>query len=98
MIALYAQVLAPLFVFMGALFIANAAFNTLGQPVTSTALNWGRATLGTVPFVIAGGAMAGAGGVLAGHMVGGIAFGVLGVVLCYRMIDRLERTAKGDAQ
>jgi len=92
-IAFYCRVLAPLFVFMGALFIANAAFNTLGRPVMSTLLNWGRATLGTVPFAIAGGSLGGAGGVLAGHMVGGIAFGLLGVFLGYRLIDELAAKA-----
>ena len=89
LIALFCRVLSPLFVFMGALFIANAAFNTLGRATTSTALNWGRATLGTIPFVTAGGAMGGAGGALAGHMLGGITFGLLAVWLCYRMMDEI---------
>lgn len=93
LIVFYCAALSPLFVFMGALFIANAAFNTLGRPALSTALNWGRATLGTVPFALAGGQLLGADGVLAGHMIGGIPFGVLGVWLCYRLIDKLERSA-----
>jgi hypothetical protein len=74
---------------MGALFVANAAFNTLGRAHVPTALNWGRATIGTVPFVHVGGAWAGAGGVLWGFMLGGVAFGVLGVALCYRLIGQL---------
>ena len=49
LIVLFCRWLAPLFVFLGALFVSNAAFNTLGRPHVSTALNWGRATLGTFP-------------------------------------------------
>jgi putative MATE family efflux protein len=93
LIVLYCRWLAPLFVFMGWLFVANAAFNTLGRPATSTVLNWARATVGTVPFVLAGASVGGAGGVLAGHMLGGIAFGLIAVVVCYRMIDRLAAEA-----
>lgn len=89
LIVLFCRWLAPLFVFLGALFVANAAFNTLGRAPTSMMLNWGRATLGTIPVVMAGGAMAGAPGVLAGHMLGGIPFGILAVFLCYRLMEQL---------
>jgi len=95
LIVLYCRWLTPLFVFLGALFIANAAFNTLGRPATSMVLNWGRATLGTVPFVMAGGYFGGAGGVLAGHMLGGIVFGVIGVWMCSRLIETLARLRPG---
>ena len=89
LIVFYCRWLSPLFGFLGALFIANAAFNTLGRPKTSMVLNWGRATLGTIPFVLAGGAAGGAKGALAGHMLGGIGFGVLAMWLCYRHMDLL---------
>lgn len=91
LIILFCRWLAPLFVFLGALFVANASFNTLGRAPLSTVLNWGRATVGTVPFVMAGSAAGGAGGALAGHMLGGIAFGVLAVWLCYRHMSSIER-------
>jgi putative MATE family efflux protein len=90
LIVFYCRALAGLFVFLGALFVANAVFNTLGRPHVSTALNWGRATLGTVPFAAAGGYLAGAPGVLAGNMLGGVAFGVLAVWLAYRLIEELS--------
>ena len=86
LIVFFCRWLSPLFVFLGALFVANAALNTLGHPHYSTLLNWGRATVGTAPFVLAGGAMAGAEGVLMGNMIGGVAFGVLSVALGYRVI------------
>jgi Na+-driven multidrug efflux pump len=93
LIRLFNIMLSPLFVFLGALFVANAAFNTLGHAQLSTWLNWGRATIGTIPFVEFGSRQAGAEGVLAGNMIGGIAFGVLAVWLCYRLMDRLRSDA-----
>lgn len=89
LIVFFCRWLSPLFVFLGAMFVANAAFNTLGQPHYSTLLNWGRATLGTVPFVMAGAHFAGVKGALAGNMVGGIVFGVTSVILAYRLVDRI---------
>lgn len=89
LILLFCRWLSPLFVFLGGLFVANAAFNTLGKAHYSTALNWGRATIGTVPFVMAGAAYAGASGVVAAHMVGGIVFGCLAVRIAYRLVDQL---------
>ena len=90
LILFYCRWMAPLFVFFGTLFVSNAACNTLGQPHYATALNWGRATLGTMPF-IALGAHWGAKGVLVGFMAGGIAFGVIAVLVVHRLIGRLER-------
>ncbi len=90
LIQLFNSMLSPLFVFLGALFVANAAFNTLGHAQLSTWLNWGRATIGTIPFVEFGSRRAGAEGVLAGNMIGGIAFGILAVWLCYRLMNRLR--------
>jgi putative MATE family efflux protein len=89
LIVFFCRALPPTFVFLGALFVANAAFNTLGRPHYSTALNWGRATLGTVPLVQAGAVLAGATGVLAGSVLGGVIFGILAVWLAYRWIDQL---------
>lgn len=54
LILLFCRWLAPLYFFLGALFVSNAVFNTLGRAYISTGLNWGRATIGTIPFVLAG--------------------------------------------
>jgi Na+-driven multidrug efflux pump len=93
LVVYFCRWLAPLFVFLGMLFVSNATFNTLGQPNISTLLNWGRATLGTIPLVEAGSHLAGAHGVLAGNMLGGIFFGLAGVWLGYRHIDRIATGA-----
>ncbi|MDQ0470420.1 MATE family efflux transporter [Labrys wisconsinensis] len=76
-------------VFHGLLFVANAAFNNLGFPLTSTGFNWGKATLGTVPFAMAGAAWWGAEGALAGQGVGAVLFGLAAVRAAYRAVGRL---------
>lgn len=82
--------LALLFFFNGAIFVSNAAFNNLNHPFYSTWVNWGRNTLGIVPFVMVGSAVLGAPGVLLGQYLGGVAFGVVGVVLAFRVIGKAE--------
>jgi putative MATE family efflux protein len=95
LIVYFCRWLSPLFVFLGALFIANAVFNTLGRAHFSTLFNWGRATIGTVPFVLAGASIAGAEGVLAGNMIGGVVFGIAAVAAGYRLIRRLGGSLSG---
>ena len=94
LIVFFCRWLSPLFVFLGTVFITNAVFNTLGRAHFSTLLNWGRATLGTVPFVLLGGKYYGAEGVLAGNMIGGVAFGLIAIMAGYRLIARVGETLK----
>jgi putative MATE family efflux protein len=88
LVLFYCRFVAPLFFFLGMLFIANAAFNTLGFAHYATVLNWGRASLGTVPLVMLGGHVAGAQGVFVASAAGGIIFGVLAVFLAYRTLPQ----------
>jgi len=92
LIVFFCRWLSPLFVFFGTLFITSAVFNTLGRAHFSTVLNWGRATLGTIPFVVLGGHFFGAYGVLSGYMVGGVAFGLIAIIAGYRLIARVGKT------
>ena len=87
LVRLFCTLLAGSFVFAGSLFVANAAFNNLGHPLLSTAFNWGRATLGTIPFVAIG-AGYGAAGVLVGQAAGSVVFGSLAVVVAFRVLPR----------
>lgn len=80
------------FLFNGALFIANAAFNNLGYPAMSTMLNFSKATIGTIPFVFIGAQWMGAEGVLAGQALGAVVFGVLGSVLAFRRVQQIQRS------
>ena len=79
--------------FTGLLFLANASFNNLGFPFFSTALNWGRATLGTVPPALIGAHFYGPKGVIAGVGFGSVVFGLVGIVLAFRTVVTLERRA-----
>ncbi|ARO56263.1 MATE family efflux transporter [Methylorubrum zatmanii] len=89
--AFFCLVSGPVWFFNGLLFLANAAFNNLGFPFLSTLLNWGRATVGTVPPALLGAAWYGPEGVIAGTGLGSIAFGVAGLALAFRTVGRLER-------
>lgn len=77
------------YLFVGMLFVANAAFNNLGFPLYSTAFNWGRATLGTIPFVMMG-ARFGPLGVQAGQALGAVVFGSFAVLTAFRVTQTLE--------
>jgi hypothetical protein len=82
-----------LWFFLGAIFVANAAFNNLGAPYLSTVFNWGRATLGTIPFVTIGAAHFGAEGGFAGIIAGAAVFGLAAVGAAYLVIARVSRAS-----
>ena len=84
---LFCGPLSLAFVFNAALFTTNAAFNNLDRPFTSTLLNWGKHTLGTVPFAWLGARFMGAEGVLIGQYAGGAIFALLGIWLAFRLVD-----------
>ena len=92
LIYLFCGPLSLLFFFNGMIFVANAVCNNLGAAMQSTMVNWGRHTIGTVPFALAFGMWWGAPGVLVGQAVGGILFGVLAVWLAMRVVDRVTQT------
>ncbi len=88
LIRFFCLFVAGSFIFNGALFVANAAFNNLGFPIYSTVFNWGRATLGIIPFVWYG-KQWGPEGVLAGWGLGGVIFGIVSVIVCFKAIRSL---------
>lgn len=90
LVIFFCQFLAIAYIFNAGLFVSNAAFNNLGFPLVSTLFNWGRATLGTIPFVWVGANIAGAEGALAGFAIGAIPFGIAALFLCRQIIDRLD--------
>lgn len=81
-------------VFIGFVLIANAAFNNLGFPLYSTAFNWGRATLGTVPLTALGASMGGVEGAMIGLIIGSFVFGLAAVIVVFRAIRGLELRAR----
>ncbi|SLN15867.1 Multidrug export protein MepA [Roseovarius litorisediminis] len=72
--------------FSGAIFVASASFNTLGRPSYSTWLGWGQNTLGTWPFVVTGGMLLGAHGVLIGQALGSVVFASIAIWMGWRLI------------
>lgn len=86
LVFLFAGPLSLMFFFNGVIFVANASFNNLGHPFYSTVVNWGRNTLGTVPFVMVGTALFGAPGVLIGQYTGGAVFAILAYILARRIM------------
>jgi uncharacterized membrane protein len=80
-------------VFITCLFVANTVFNNLGFPLMAMVFNWGRATLGTIPFVTIGAAWGGYPGGVLGLVFGAAIFGLGGVVVAYWLVSRLAREA-----
>ncbi len=89
LVRLFCEVAAGGFLFVGCLFVANSAFNNLGFPLLSTLFNWGRATLGTIPFVTLGAWMWQAEGILYGQMAGALVFGLAALLTAFRVVGRL---------
>ncbi|MGL4490473.1 MAG: MATE family efflux transporter [Rhizobiaceae bacterium] len=90
LISFYFVYVTGTFVFAGLLFVANAAFNNLGFPFYSTMANWGRATLGVIPFVSLGALWYGPQGALAGSGLGTVIFGLGATIVCLRVLKTLE--------
>jgi len=94
LVTFYCTYVAVSFAFTGAQFVAQAAFNNLGRPHWSTVVNWGRATIGTVPFLHAGAMIAGAAGMLVGSALGSVIFGSVAVAAAYWLTSQIERTMR----
>ncbi len=77
--------------FLACLFVANTAFNNLGFPLLTMAFNWGRATLGTIPFVTFGARYGGVKGGLIGVALGCAVFGLFAVGTAYAATTRLAK-------
>lgn len=79
--------------FAGAQFVGAAAFNNLGRPALSTWFNWGKATLGTIPFALVGAHYWGPEGIMLGTALGSILFGIASAWTAFNVVNRLEPKA-----
>lgn len=93
LVQFFCQLSGFIWFFIGLVFVANASFNNLGYPLLSTFFNWGRATLGMIPFAYFGAQIAGPKGALVGIGAGSIVFGIAAIVTAFWTIRRLERQA-----
>jgi putative MATE family efflux protein len=75
--------------FSTCLFVANTVFNNLGYPLLAMLFNWGRATIGTIPFVLLGARWGGVEGAIVGVGVGAAAFGLAATALAFGVVARL---------
>lgn len=87
-VTLFCCWLVASYFFVGLLFVSNTAFNNLGHPLYSTGFNWGRATLGTIPFVWVG-SHYGPIGILVGQSLGVVIFGSFAALTAFRVIRRI---------
>lgn len=92
---LFCGPIALMWVFNAFIFIGNAFCNNLGRPFWSTLANWGRQTLGTMPFAVWLGALYGAEGVLFGQALGGVPFAFLALLFGYLAIRNPNLPARG---
>ncbi|MFQ5566666.1 MAG: MATE family efflux transporter [Paracoccaceae bacterium] len=86
---------AGAFLFTGALFVSNAAFNNLGRPAWSTGFNWSRDAL-AIPALgaVAGGAF-GASGVVVIQALAALLVGTLAALIALRYVERLSGPPEG---
>ncbi|MFK7939688.1 MAG: MATE family efflux transporter [Roseovarius sp.] len=77
--------------FNGAVSVAGAVFENMGHPAYATLINWGRNTLGTLPFVIIGAEVYGPQGILIGQALGGVVFAIFAVFLALYILYRPAR-------
>lgn len=92
MITIFCYFVAGTQIFNGFLFVSNAAFNNLDHPMYSTFFNWGRATLGVIPFAHVG-AQWGPQGIIVGWGLGGALFGIFSLVAVRSILKKLPGQA-----
>jgi Na+-driven multidrug efflux pump len=93
LVVFFCLFVASAFLFDGAIFVSSAAFNNLGYAFYSTVFNWGRSTLGVIPFAWLGGLYYGAEGALAGRGLGAVIFGIASMAVCFRTMAGLVKGA-----
>jgi putative MATE family efflux protein len=91
LIVFFILVSGPTWLFLGGLFVSNAAFNNLGYPLYSTLFNWGRASLGTLPFAVVGARIAGVEGMMVGILLGAFVFGVASALTAFWAVNRVSK-------
>ncbi len=78
------------FIFIGALFVSNAAFNNLGAPVRSTLMNWINHGILSWPLAMVMAGALGAPGVIYGQSLAGVLAGTFAAIWTWRFVQRLE--------
>jgi putative MATE family efflux protein len=90
LVVFFATYVGVSWAFAGAQFVAAAAFNNLGRPGLSTWFNWGKATLGTIPFALVGAQYWGPEGIMLGTAIGAVLFGIASAWAAFYVVGGLE--------
>jgi putative MATE family efflux protein len=86
---------AGAYLFSGALFVSNAAFNNLGRPAWSTGFNWSRDALAIPALGFAIGGALGATGVVAIQALAALLIGSLAALTGLRYVENLSHPPEG---
>ncbi|WP_300032029.1 MATE family efflux transporter [uncultured Roseobacter sp.] len=78
------------FLFLGALFVSNAAFNALGRPLRSTMLNWVKDGAVSLPAALFLAGIWGAPGVIYGQALAGAVIGAIAGVWGWKFVAGLQ--------
>ncbi len=76
------------FVFTGALFVSNAAFNNLGRPIWATLANWSRDGILMAPLALIMGGFLGAAGVVMAQALANTVVGIGAALVAWRFVKR----------
>jgi len=94
-VAAFTTLAAGGWVFTGGLFVANAAFNSLGRPVGATLLNWTRDGLLLWPLAWGASRQFGASGAIYGQAIASALAGTLAVLACWRFVAGMGPRPQG---
>ncbi|MYM54898.1 MATE family efflux transporter [Thalassovita mangrovi] len=85
-VRLFSHYAAGSFVFTGALFVSNSAFNNLGRPVWATVSNWLRDGILMAPLAFGMGLIWGAGGVVMAQALANTLIGIGAALIGWRYV------------
>jgi putative MATE family efflux protein len=94
LITFYYTFIGITWAFAGAQFVAQAAFNNLDKASWSMWFNWGKATLGTIPLLHLGAAIAGAEGTLIAMGAANVLFGLAAALTGLMLVSALEKRSR----
>ncbi len=87
----FSRIAASGWIFIGSLFVANAAFNALGRAGWSTMFNWFRDGVILWPFAVVMSGWYAAPGVIYGHALSGLVAGGIAAMAGWNFVMRLEQ-------
>lgn len=82
-------------IFTGALFVANSAFNSLGRPVWSTLFNWSRDGVILWPLAIVLSGWFASAGAVYGQALSAVLVGTAAAITGWFYVARLDRLGRG---